>query len=375
MQDKHLNIISFAIPSPPNYGGIIDVYYKLAALKNAGIKVHMHCFEYEREPDPNLETLCQSVNYYQRKTGLGSFFSFTPYIVISRKNQELLAELQKNDYPILFEGMHSCYFLNDVRLSGRKKIYRESNIEHYYYRQLAHAEKNIFKKLFFFTESIKLKLFEKKLQSADMMLVVSKDDTKYLQKKFPDKTIEYLPSFHGNNKMKCLQGKGEYILYHGNLSVPENEKAAIYLIENVFSKTTFPVIIAGLNPSKRLQKACRNYENITVMANPGKEEMQQLIEKAQIHILITFQATGLKLKLLNTLYSGRFVIVNVEMLAGTGLESLCEIAGTPEQILEKIDQLQTQDFSEDEINRRQNLLNTYYSDIKNVEKLIDLCLQ
>ena len=374
MPDKHLNIISFAVPSPPNYGGIIDVYYKLLALKNAGIKIHLHCFEYDRKPDPHLETLCESVHYYKRNTGLISFFSLIPYIVLSRKNKELLSGLQKNDFPILFEGMHSCYYLNDKSVQTRTKIYRESNIEHHYYSQLAHAETNIFKKLFFFTESYKLKLFEKRLQSADLMLAVSKEDTKHLQEKFPKNNIEYLPSFHGNTELKCKPGQGNYILYHGNLSVPENIKAARYLIDNVFSKLSFPVIIAGLNPSQGLQKLCSKFENITLKANPSKDEMQQLIENAHIHLLITFQATGLKLKLLNTLYSGRFVIVNKEMLAGTGLESLCHIAGTPEEILEKTDQLRTLDFSENEINERRNILSTYYSDSKNSEKLIKLCL-
>ncbi len=38
--------------------------------------------------------------------------------------------------------------------------------------------------------------------------------------------------------MQCKPGKGNYILYHGNLSVSENYNAALWLIENVFSKIT-----------------------------------------------------------------------------------------------------------------------------------------
>ena len=33
---KEVEIISFDVPYPPNYGGVIDVYYKLKALKKAG---------------------------------------------------------------------------------------------------------------------------------------------------------------------------------------------------------------------------------------------------------------------------------------------------------------------------------------------------
>ena len=37
MPDKHLHIVSFSIPYPANYGGVIDVFYKLVALHKAGI--------------------------------------------------------------------------------------------------------------------------------------------------------------------------------------------------------------------------------------------------------------------------------------------------------------------------------------------------
>ena len=41
--DKYLNIVSFNIPYPANYGGVIDVYYKLEALRACGVKLILHC--------------------------------------------------------------------------------------------------------------------------------------------------------------------------------------------------------------------------------------------------------------------------------------------------------------------------------------------
>ena len=38
--EKHLHIISFDVPYPANYGGVIDVFYKLKALHAEGIKIH-----------------------------------------------------------------------------------------------------------------------------------------------------------------------------------------------------------------------------------------------------------------------------------------------------------------------------------------------
>ena len=53
--------------------------------------------------------------------------------------------------------------------------------------------------------------------------------------------------------------------------------------------------------------------------------MRKLITDAQIHLLLTRQATGLKLKLLNVLYNGRHVVVNDKMVIGTELAPLCHV--------------------------------------------------
>ena len=77
--DKYLNIVSFNIPYPANYGGVIDVYYKLEALHACGVKLILHCFEYERPHAPELESICDKVFYYKRRTGVietGQMFYF-----------------------------------------------------------------------------------------------------------------------------------------------------------------------------------------------------------------------------------------------------------------------------------------------------------
>ena len=50
-----IHIISFDVPLPANYGGVIDVFYKIKALHKAGIKIKLHCFYYGREKNVELE--------------------------------------------------------------------------------------------------------------------------------------------------------------------------------------------------------------------------------------------------------------------------------------------------------------------------------
>jgi len=373
MQDKHLHIISFDIPYPPNYGGVIDVFYKIRTLHKLGIKVHLHCFEYPgRDRTKELNSFCEEVNYYPRKLGLRSAFSFKPYIVSSRKSDELIANLLKDKHPILFEGLHSCYYLDDPRLKDRFKIYRESNIEHRYYFNLFKVDANLKNRLYFLSASGKLFLYQKVLRHANLMLAVSQHDTEYLREHFPGREIYHLPSFHANESVSILPGKGDYALYHGNIEVPENEYAATFLITKVFNGIDIPLVIAGMKPRERFRRLAESYKNVILSANPDDEKMFDLIRNAQVNILVTFQATGLKLKLLNTLYNGRYCLVNDAMTKGTSLEHLCENGNTAEELRSKLYELFGKEFEKEEISYRSEHLKELYDNTLNGQKMIGL---
>ena len=358
------------MPYPANYGGVIDVFYKLKNLHKAGVKIILHCFEYGRGEQKELENYCSKVYYYKRNTSFINQFSSLPFIIKSRNSEQLITNLLKDEYPILFEGLHTCYFLNDKRFVNRFKIYRESNIEHDYYTHLAISENNLLKKIYFNLEAYKLLHFQKQLIDADLMLVVSTADRDYLRNQFPTKKIEYLPSFHAFDEVRIKEGKGDYILYNGNLQVAENIKAVEYLIKNVFSKIKHPVIIVGLNPNAEKYNWVKPYTHIQIKANPSEAEMQTLIEDAHIHCLYTHQATGLKLKLLNVLYSGRFCICNEAMLAGTNLQQTCIVKNTAGEMIEAINNVFLKEFTKDLISLRKQALQAFDNASK-TQQLID----
>ena len=374
LQNKQIHIVSFNVPYPANYGGVIDVYHKLRWLHGLGVKVHLHCFEYGRQEAAELELICESVHYYPRKKGFIYSLNFIPFIVLTRKSEALIRNLTKDEFPILLEGLHCCYLLKDTRLKKRFKIFRESNIEHEYYFHLFKSEKKFWQKLFYLVESWKLKRYEKVVERAQLMLIVSRSDTEYFKINYPQNQVEYLPSFHPNDKMDTLEGNGNYILYHGNLGVSENYLAAKYILAEIAPKSFRQFIIAGLDPSKDLVKAASEYKNVKLIPNPNEAEMSKLLKEAHINLLLTFQETGLKLKLLNVLYSGRFCLVNSQMLFGTGLGNLCEIGNTPEEIISKIELLFSKEFSVTQVEERKRELQKNYSNSSNAARLIELCL-
>lgn len=373
MSDKHLHIIAFDIPYPPNYGGVIDVWHKIRTLHRMGVKIYLHCFEYPgRDRASELNALCEEVNYYPRQLGMRQAISFTPYIIATRKSEKLLHRLLQDNYPVLFEGLHSCYYLNNKLLKGRKLIYRESNIEHRYYYNLFKTTNNLYLKSYYLAESLKLRWFERKIQHASAAAVVSKADQEELQQRYPRMQVELIPSFHANDQLRLKPGSSDYVLYHGNLEVAENENAVFYLLNEVFTDYPRKLIVAGMNPRQRLIRAIEKLDNITLIANPSQEEMDSLVKNAHVNLLVTFQATGLKLKLLNALYSGRFALVNDKMVRGTYLKELCSIANTPQEIKNQLEVLFEKNFDKNEIAGREKLLVKYYSNNTNADKLLEL---
>lgn len=370
--DRHLNIIALNIPWPANYGGVIDIFYKLKALHELGVKIILHAFEYERPPAPELEAYCERIYYYKRKTGLIANLSTLPYNVVSRKNALLLERLQENTYPILFEGLHSCYYLSDSRLKDRIKIVRAANIEHDYYFHLYKAKKDFIKRMFFLIESKRFARFEQQLRQADLLLAISESDEASLKSRYPEKKIELIPAFHANKQITSKEGKSDFILYHAKLSVVENEKAALYLIREVFSHLKQTCVIAGMDPSTELIKAAASFANIRIEANPSTEQMDTLIEEAQIHVLVTFQDTGLKLKLLNSLFAGRHVLVNSLMLTGTGLDTLCHRADTSSELINACNQLMEIPFDSKQIAERNEKLFPFYDNNYQAKRLYDM---
>ncbi len=367
---KHLHIISFNVPYPPDYGGVMDVFYKLMALHIYGIKITLHCFEYGRKEADVLNQICDKVFYYKREHSFRDFTSPTPYIVKTRKSSELLKNLAIDEAPILFEGLHTCYYLSHDELKNRLKAVRMHNVEWDYYRHLGKNETSMFRRFYFFTESIKLKNFEKILSVADHLLPISKNDYEYLHKKFEN--VTWLPAFHPNESVLSLPGKGSYVLYHGNLAVVENNQAALFLASKIFNDIPTKLIIAGSDPSAMLVELVKKNRNIELRINPGELEMMQLIRNAHINLLPTFQNTGTKLKLLNALFNGRFVMVNSPMIENTGLSDLCIVREKSEEMKQATVELMNQSFEETDVQKRKTVLGKSYSNSANAAHLIDI---
>lgn len=322
MKITTLHIVSLDVPVP-DYGGAIDIFFRARALKNAGIKIILHCFEYGRGTDHDFSEIADEVHFYKRKRSLLANFKKDPFIVASRKSEDLVKRLMQDDFPILLEGHHCAGLLNEARVKDRVKFIRVHNIEWMYYDALSHASASPWKKTFFKGESRKLKKFEEILHKAHALFCLSETELEYYKAINPK---SYLWPVGCQFEMPEKVEPENFALFHGNLSVAENEKALRWIVE-VWNKhnITVPLVVAGKNPASGLRTFLEKQSFITLKISPSHAEMSELIQSAAINLLITFQSTGVKLKLLNALLQGNRCVVNPLMIEGTNLGQFCEI--------------------------------------------------
>lgn len=357
-----LHIISLDIPYPADYGGVIDIYYKLKALHALGVRITLHCFEYgNRKPQPILQTFCEKVYYYPRITGIGGWHLYLPYIVSSRQSDLLLQRLLADEAPILMEGLHTTFVLSHPDLQHRKKIVRAHNIEHSYYQQLANYSNSFLKKLYYQIESKRLFKYEKILSHAQHVLSISLTDKAYFSHQYPQAKHLYLPAFHGHSGVTGIPGTGSYGLYHGNLSVPENKAAVKWLVQEVWSHIQVPLIIAGKNPDAEITSFAN--DKIRVIANPSNEEMLSYIQEAHLLLMPAMQVSGVKLKLLDSLFIGRHCLVNQAMLTGTQIKNSVNVATHINEWITTIQTLMNEPFTHEHIQIRTQELLPYQDEI------------
>jgi hypothetical protein len=359
LAEKYLHIIALDVPYPADYGAMIDVYYRCRALKKAGIRIALHCFEYGRGEQPALEEVAEEVRYYKRPMRARDVLSTTPFIVRSRRSGSLLQNLLRDDHPILFEGQHTCAILDHPLLEKRRKLVRVHNIEWHYYALLAQRTANLKKRIFFQLESWKLRRFDKKLAHAEVLFCVSHQDLEHYRKLHPN--VVLMPSSSPFELPEATPTRERYAIYHANLSVEENDEAARWILQAFEDHDApMPLKIAGKNPSEALRTQAARLPFCELIANPGHAEMSELIAHAGAQLLITFQNAGIKLKLINSLVSGGVCIANPEMVNGTDLGQFCVLINTKRELASALSKLE--DLYPDTSFRQRFLLENYYPD-------------
>lgn len=368
MPDKTLHIISFDNPFPADYGGVIDVFYKIKSLHALGYRIHLHCFyEHRKEVAPELKEITKEVYLYKKNRNPWFLFSSIPFGVKSRFHKDLVKNIKAVEAPIWFEGLQSTMLVHKME-SRMPMFLRLHNIESKFYAGMCASETQLVKKALYFFETRKYAHYERQLKHFKQIFTLSVHENEIV--KSWHNAVSYVPVFHGNVVGEPLTEKGNYALYHGDLRLPDNKKAAQFLIE-VFKKIpTYKLVIASSNGQEMVLPLIQNQPNIVFEELTSETQLATLLQEAHINVLLSFQKSGTKLKLINALFKSRFCLINENMVDDENILPLCELATNESEFVAKINNLKDRPYQDHD--RRAKVLNEVLNDATNAQKLVKI---
>lgn len=367
MQNKKLHIVTFDNPFPPNYGGVIDVFYKINALHQLGVEIYLHCFVNEIPVQNNeLEAISTKLYFYKRNKSVFNFFSKKPFSVASRRHNQLIQNLCADNHPIFFEGLQTTDILNHHNFDNRKLFIRLLNLEDKYYDGLAKSETNFLKKIAFLFEAKKYSKYNFIFAKFEKIFTLSNVETKYIQDKY--KKAIYVPVFHGNQFVSNLSEYGNYAFYNGDLRISDNRNAALFLLDVFKEVRDYQLIIASSYSVNEIETKCFLSNNCKYVKIKDNIHLDELTKNAHINVMVSFQESGTKLKAVNALYKSRFCIINKNMIDDAELLSLFTIAETKPDFVNAINNLKDMQYSDFE--NRKIILEKILNDKNNAMKIV-----
>lgn len=367
MQNRQLHIISLDNPFPPTYGGIIDIFYKIKALHSLGCKIYLHCFVNEIPAEnTELESLVEKVHYYKNKKSLLRFLSLKPYSVSYRFDSQLILNVNEINAPILFESLKVSSSIG--HFSDVKKVLRMHNIEHDYFYGIAKSESNWLMKLVYKLEASRYRIFESQIKKFDEVVTLSIKEQHYISDKF--KNSSYIPLFHGNETVEALSEFGKYAIYSGDLRTSDNRKAVRFLVDVFNQLNDYPLMIAVKDHFDFVEKLIEKSSNIVLVRLQDYSHLQRLLAEAHINVMVSFQESGTKLKLVNALFNSRHCLINTNMVDDDRILKICHLASSRQEFIDAIQYLRNTPFVGH--TERKKVLDEVFDDKKNAQKLLDL---
>ena len=363
IEKNTIHIVCPEAPWPLTSGSRIDMFYRLRYLHEAGITIFLHYFsmsEGSRHPT-ELNPYCKAIYVYPlEKNGARQW----PDRIRLRSHPALLARLQIDQHPIILEGLSCCGHLHALWSPQRKILVRIQQLQHRYLQEKGTQTKNPVLWLRWYIERKKLLLFKRQLPAQVWYACTNEGQANYYREKLGLPHTKVLPVFSPYHKVLSKEGLGSFCLFQGDLSEKETEKILVWLLTKVFSRVSIPFVIAGQHPSPRIEKLVHLYQHTCLVANPGETEMDDLIQKAQTHVLPSSVSAGTSIRLLHALSQGRHCICNTNALKDTPLKEACYSADSAAGIASLITELHHRPFGEEEVALRRRLLQETFDTTK-----------
>ena len=204
-----------------------------------------------------------------------------------------------------------------------KIIQNFDNFEHEFSKMFTKNMNLIIKKI----EPLLVRKSEKKaLKNMDLGIFLTEKDKKNVENFYGVyKKSEIIPFIYENTFSNKKIKKEKQVIFTGSLDMRANIEAGLFLIKNYkkfFEKEKIKLVLAGRNPNTELYNLVKEMkmENIEVVANPSKEEMEILLKKSLFYISPVFDGSGMKTKFVEAIFYGLPILASEHTMIGYSKE-------------------------------------------------------
>ncbi|MGU8379397.1 glycosyltransferase [Clostridium perfringens] len=312
-------------PYPSNSGGRIYTWERIKILSESN-NIYLYSIDDIEKDQEHILKYCKKVNFYGRNKNLvKSVINISkPYTAFSRYSskmkENIKSDIKTYDIDLIILDMPQLYY-NLPQNNEIPVVLTQHNIEYKTFFNISKNSKNIFKKLVFFFEGIKLKIFEKnflKEKCVDMCTFISEDDKNFFEINFPKMKSVLIPFGYEFVNKDYLKMKKNRIVFTGKMDYQPNIDAVKYFTSNIFNIIEKNVenvefYIVGKNPTREVLELKRN----NIIVTGAVDNVEKYIDESELIVIPLLSGGGVKIKLLQALGRENIVVTTDKGIEGT----------------------------------------------------------
>lgn len=317
-------VVSGFIPSPPIFGGAIDVWERIKGLTSLGHEVDLVVTEKVNPTQKQIDEIALHTRHFfftRRKNQIHQLFSELPLQFLSRKG---LASIEINQtYDLVILESEFCWGITlNKSISYKKIVVRVHNIESHYFKMLGKSSNSLRQKIYYKLETSKIKhLSALVFDKADKLWFISKDDLSAVN--LLNKSV-FMP-FPINDEIVVPTEKVENnVVFMGSLFMQNNTFGLDWYLKNIH-----PLLIAEIpdyhfyivgslkEEDKEIQEKYSHLPQVTFVVNAPC--LKQYYQKAKVFVNPMFHGSGVKVKSVNALINGVPLVSTSVGAEGIGL--------------------------------------------------------
>ncbi|WP_428235436.1 glycosyltransferase family 4 protein [Gracilimonas sp.] len=309
------------IPSPPNDGGAVYIYYTTKYLSLLGEDVQIVSFisnKHAQEPellDPYSEIFAVDGKFkpYNFFAALKSLLTLKPITIQHRMKpslmQEALNKVTISPDIILLEGLHTAAFTHLVKekFPSVPIILRQSNVEYLLLKRNAETSANPAIKLFYYLQSQFMKRFEiKSMSNVDAVTAITPFDKDIYLQNIPDLNCFVSPA--GTEIPTALEVKrnSAQLLAISNWRWKPNIDGLRWFFKEVWPELkqrhqNISIDVAGEGLTEKFKST---FDSPGINYLGFVDDLEPLRQSATVFVAPLFSGSGMKLKIVEGLASG-----------------------------------------------------------------------